>query len=73
MHSVDESDENEYTSMLWEAEVVSQTSKLGSFMTAFRDFYKQDDEKADNTDNWVGHEVRINSWVRGNREVRVTE
>ncbi len=62
-----------YASMLWKRETVGASSKLGCLMMAFLEFYDYDEEKAQDTDNWLNHEIRIISWKDKNREVRVIQ
>jgi len=64
-------DENEYTSMIWMREEAGIKSKLGAFIAAFADFYNGDEEKAINTDNWLGHVIRVVNWEPRARELRV--
>jgi len=65
-------DDGKYATMLWKREQAGITSKLGSFMAAFLDFYG-DEDKAFDTDNWIGCTVRIVKWAPKQREVEVTE
>lgn len=72
MNSTKKGDETSYATMLWSRAEASQTSKLGSFLKAFADFFKSEDDAME-TDNWVGHTIRINSWASKKREVEVLE
>jgi hypothetical protein len=65
-------DNQKYATMLWTREVAGPTSKLGAFIKAFLEFFG-DKEKALDTDNWVGHTIRIISWQPKRREVKVIE
>jgi len=67
-----EGDDNKYATMLWTRDVAGKTSKMGSFMAAFLDFFG-DEDQAFNTDNWIGHVIRVVSWAQRKREVDVTE
>jgi len=64
-------DENKYATVLWARERAGITSKLGSFMAAFLAFFDGSEEKAYDTDNWIGHTIRFNKWKAKNREVTV--
>jgi hypothetical protein len=61
-----------YATMLWTREVAGKSSKLGSFIYAFKEFFG-DIEKAMDTDNWIGHTVRLISWAPKKREVKVLD
>jgi len=65
-----EGDANEYATMVWMREQAGRKSKLGSLLAAFGEFLGDEDE-ALNTDNWIGHVIRVISWTQRNREVRV--
>lgn len=65
-------DKEEYATMLWMREQAGYKSKLGSFLAAFTAFL-DDEEAALDTDNWVGHKVRIISWKPKSREVAVID
>jgi hypothetical protein len=65
-------DENDYATMLWSRDVAGIRSKLGAFISAFLEFF-DDEEKAMETDNWKGHKVRIVSWKSKDREIQVLE
>lgn len=62
----------QYATMLWMREVAGQKSKLGAFLDAFTDFLG-DAESALDTDNWIGHIIRLVSWQPRNREIRVIQ
>jgi hypothetical protein len=64
-----EGDQTKYATMLWARDVAGRFSKLGSFIAAFKQVLT--DEDAMNTDNWVGHIIRIVSWQPRKREIRV--
>lgn len=65
-------DDSKYATMLWKREQAGVSSKLGSFMSAFLDFYGDEDTAFD-TDNWIGCTVRIVKWAPKQREVEVIE
>jgi len=67
-----EGDENKYATMLWMRETAGVMSKLGSFMKAFLDFYKEE-ELAFDTDNWKGAQVLIREWQPRKRDVEVVQ
>lgn len=65
-------DDKEYATMLWSREEAGITSKLGSFMAAFLDFYGDEDIAFD-TDNWLGTTIRLVKWAPRDRAVEVIE
>jgi hypothetical protein len=65
-------DEDDYATMLWSRDVAGIRSKLGAFISAFLEFF-DDEEKAMETDNWKGHKIRIVSWKDKDREITVLE
>lgn len=72
MRSVDDNDDNEYNTMLWDRSRASIRSKLGAFMWAFEQYF-DDKEKAQDTDNWIGAIIRVLSWKDKDREIRVVD
>lgn len=71
MNSVDKQDKKLYTLTLWLTDEASSTSKLGSFISAFDDFFKGK-ENAHDTDTWVGHIIQIKLWKERQRVIEVT-
>lgn len=67
-----EGDDKEYATMLWAREEAGVTSKLGSFMAAFLDYYGDEDVAFD-TDSWIGCIIRIVKWAPRDRAVEVIE
>ncbi len=63
-------DEEEYATMLWSREVAGKFSKLGAFISAFEEFFA-DEEKAKDTDEWVNHVVLIDTWRDKKRHINV--
>ena len=63
-------DDVDCTSMLWMRDEAGERSKLGAFLSAFTTFLGDEDEALD-TDNWLGHEIRIISWKAKAREMVV--
>jgi hypothetical protein len=72
------------TAWLGQNETVGTKSKLGSFISAFTDYFEanasdgiREDaieealEMAQDTDKWLNHTVKIVSWRNKNREVKV--
>jgi len=72
MQSTKKGDDKKYATMLWVRDVAAPTSKLGSFLRAFTEFFG-DKDKAAETDNWINHTVKFVSWTPRNREVKVIE
>lgn len=66
------------TAWFGQGESVGTKSKLGSFVHAFAEYYESTGDKADkaiekaqDTDNWQGHTVKILLWRNKNREITV--
>jgi hypothetical protein len=67
------------TAWLGQNETVGTRSKLGSFISAFTDFFESENENdtekaltlAQNTDNWNGHFIKVISWRAKNREIKI--
>ena len=66
------------TAWLGQNDTVGTRSKLGSFISAFTDYYeaKEGDtqkglEMAQDTANWITHFVKIVEWKNKNREIKV--
>lgn len=72
MKSLKQGDEQEYATMLWMRPEASRTSKLGAFLAAFTTAL-DDEEEALDTDNWIGHHIRIISWKAKAREIVVID
>jgi fructosamine-3-kinase len=72
LKSINPNDTKEYATMLWMRETAGQTSKLGSFIAAFAKALGSE-EAAYDTDNWVGHKIRIISWTPRKREIAVID
>jgi hypothetical protein len=70
--SLKKGDNQKYATMLWTREVAGPSSKLGSFIKAFTE-HLGDKTKALDTDNWIGHTIRIVSWTPRKREIKVIE
>jgi hypothetical protein len=70
MKSTNKKDDGKYATMLWQREITAATSKIGAFMKAFGAFYN-DEAQAQETDNWIGHEIKIVSWKMKNREISI--
>ena len=71
MKSINAKDETIYTESLWMTDTATPNSKLGSFIVAFEDFFKGDNEKASETNNWINHTVKIRDWKNKKREIEV--
>ena len=65
-------DRNTYATMLWYRERVGTASKLGAFISAFREFFG-DDASAYKTENWINHKIRVITWTQRRRELKVVE
>jgi len=65
-------DENVYATMLWHREQAGVSSKLGSFMAGFLDYYGDEDIAFD-TDNWIDCVIRIVKWAPRDRAIEVIE
>lgn len=63
----------EAVTMLWMREQAGARSKIGSFLSAFQDFFEGTEFEGnhDNTDNWEGHIVRFTKWSERNRKIKV--
>ena len=70
MLSVDNKDKSIYTLSLWLSDEASRTSKLGSFISAFYEFFKGQ-EDANETDNWLEHTIKVKRWRDKDREIEV--
>lgn len=70
-------DRNIYNEGLWVTQNYTPTSKLGSFLTAFESYFKDNNmDKEKNykdTDSWVGAIIRVLSWGDKNRKISVRE
>ena len=53
--------DHEVVATLWKQEVYGPNSKIGAFVEAL----------GKNTDDWKGKRIRFDSWVKGNRVIRV--
>ena len=71
MVSTDAKDKNVYSLTLWLTDEASSTSKLGSFISGFRDFFRETKEDASETDNWLTHTVQVKRWRNKEREIQV--
>lgn len=72
MASTNPKDKETYATVLWLRDRASATSKLGSFISAFLEFFGNEDE-AMNTENWVGKTIRVTSWTPKKRTIVVVE
>ncbi|MCM8802822.1 MAG: hypothetical protein NC827_05900 [Candidatus Omnitrophica bacterium] len=72
LKSTDKKDEKQYSTMLWERERASMTSKLGAFLKAFKEFLPQGEDYTDSS-RWIGHIIKINKWTPRQREVVVIQ
>ena len=70
MVSQNAEDKTVYSLTLWLTDESSRTSKLGSFISAFRDFFKGK-EDANDTDTWLEHTIKIKRWRNRDREIEV--
>ena len=70
MVSVNSKDNSIYTLSLWLSDEASRTSKLGSFLSAFADFF-EGKEDANDTDTWVEHTIKVKRWKDKDREIEV--
>lgn len=66
------------TAWFGQNDTVGTKSKLGAFISAFTDYFKNETkdtdkalEKAQDTNNWLKHMIKIVSWKEKNREVKV--
>ena len=67
------------TAWLGQNDTVGTRSKLGSFISAFTDFFETENkgdtqkalEMAQDTANWTAHLVKIVAWKNKNREIKV--
>jgi len=61
--------------MLWARDVAGRNSKLGAFLYAFSEFFKGTDKENDydDTDNWIGHQIKVIKWKERNREIVVVK
>jgi hypothetical protein len=66
------------TAWLGQNDTVGTRSKLGSFISAFTDFYETTEatvqealNKAQDTDSWKNHFIKVISWKNKNREIKV--
>lgn len=72
-----ETDKAIYNEGLWKTVRYTPTSKIGSFLDAFENFFKDNKhpqvEKPNyrDTDDWVGAIVRILSWAERKRKIQV--
>ena len=64
-------DEESYATMLWTRERAGIYSKLGAFINAFMEFFGDDEAKAKDTDNWINHVIKIDSWKEKKRHINV--
>ena len=70
------------TAWLGQNDTVGTRSKLGAFISAFTDYFEMQAEiplttqeainKAQDTENWKGHYIKVISWRAKNREIKVT-
>ena len=70
MVSSDKDDKTVYSLTLWLTDEASSTSKLGSFISGFRDFFKGK-EDANDTDTWLEHTIQVKRWRNKEREIEV--
>lgn len=66
----DEEDTNMYSVSLWLSDTSTENSKLGSFISAFKKFLPKDKD-AFETNDWIGHTIKVKEWRNKNREIEV--
>lgn len=66
------------TAWLGQNDTVGTRSKLGCFISAFTDYFENENgdtqkalDKANDTDSWKGHYIKVISWRAKNREIKV--
>jgi len=61
--------------MLWVRDQVGQNSKMGSFLSAFKDFLAgtDDEDSFNDTDYWKGKHVHFQTWKDRNRKIKVLD
>jgi hypothetical protein len=70
--AADVADNSMHGTILWKRQRIGSFSKLGAFLKAFKAFFG-DEEKARNTDLWVGKTIHVVSWKAKGREIKVVE
>lgn len=65
----------EKVTMLWVREQVGAKSKMGCFLSAFRDFFAGGEHENDfnDTDYWKGHHIHVLAWKEREREIKVLD
>lgn len=70
MKSNNAKDTSVYSVSLWASASAGSQSKLGSFLDAFQMYFKGEKDAYD-TDTWIGHTIKFNTWQDKNRDIEV--